>query len=109
LDRETLVDKIYGIIFGQAIGDAVGLSTEFMNIKQVRWMVEGEGTGGEDGGGKERKKEGWGVGGERQSEAKEKKKEEGREGEKEGRKERGSEGREGKDKEGTEESTKTYF
>lgn len=32
----TINNKIKGVIHGQAIGDALGLSTEFMSQKQVR-------------------------------------------------------------------------
>lgn len=32
----NITDRIYGVIFGQAIGDALGLGTEFLSKKQVR-------------------------------------------------------------------------
>jgi hypothetical protein len=31
LSREELIDKVKGIIYGNCIGDAIGLATEFMN------------------------------------------------------------------------------
>jgi ADP-ribosylglycohydrolase len=34
--NNDLIDKIKGVIFGQAIGDAVGLSTELMIKEQIQ-------------------------------------------------------------------------
>ncbi|KAJ6241374.1 hypothetical protein M0813_23161 [Anaeramoeba flamelloides] len=36
LSKESLRDRILGLVFGQCLGDAIGLATEFMNKKQVR-------------------------------------------------------------------------
>lgn len=36
LDKTTLIDKILGTIYGNALGDAVGLATEFLNKKQAK-------------------------------------------------------------------------
>uniref|UniRef100_A0A6B2L7N5 ADP-ribosylglycohydrolase n=1 Tax=Arcella intermedia TaxID=1963864 RepID=A0A6B2L7N5_9EUKA len=35
LPPEVLIDKIYGALIGHAMGDAIGLSTEFLNSKQA--------------------------------------------------------------------------
>jgi ADP-ribosylglycohydrolase len=40
LSREELVDKIKGAIYGQAIGDAIGIRTEFMEKEKAREMCE---------------------------------------------------------------------
>ena len=32
----NLKEKVYGFIFGGAIGDALGLGTEFMSVAEVR-------------------------------------------------------------------------
>ncbi|ELP90539.1 hypothetical protein EIN_019280 [Entamoeba invadens IP1] len=36
-NKPELVSKIRGLIIGQAVGDAVGLATEFLNKKQAFW------------------------------------------------------------------------
>lgn len=35
LPREKLIDRIKGVIYGNCIGDAIGLSTEFMNRQMI--------------------------------------------------------------------------
>lgn len=35
MENETLKERFYGTIFGQAVGDALGLSTEFMSKQEV--------------------------------------------------------------------------
>lgn len=41
LSREELVDRIKGTVWGQAIGDAIGLSTENMD-QEAAQLVYGE-------------------------------------------------------------------
>ncbi|XP_062506783.1 ADP-ribosylarginine hydrolase Tri1-like [Corticium candelabrum] len=36
LGRDVLIDKIKGVIYGQALGDAMGLATEFMSRDQAK-------------------------------------------------------------------------
>lgn len=33
----TLEDRVFGVLFGQAVGDALGLGTEFMSREDVAW------------------------------------------------------------------------
>jgi hypothetical protein len=35
LARNVIIDKIKGVIYGQALGDAMGLATEFMSRDQA--------------------------------------------------------------------------
>lgn len=35
MENETLKERFHGTIFGQAVGDALGLSTEFMSKQEV--------------------------------------------------------------------------
>ena len=35
MENETLKERYLGTIFGQAVGDALGLSTEFMSKQEV--------------------------------------------------------------------------
>ena len=35
MENETLKERFLGTIFGQAVGDALGLSTEFMSKQEV--------------------------------------------------------------------------
>lgn len=35
MENETIKDRFLGTIFGQAVGDALGLSTEFMSKQEV--------------------------------------------------------------------------
>ena len=35
MENETLKERFFGTIFGQAVGDALGLSTEFMSKQEV--------------------------------------------------------------------------
>jgi len=41
-DKETLVNKIKGCIYGQCIGDAVGLASEFLSREQCAYLYAGE-------------------------------------------------------------------
>lgn len=40
--KEILLDKIQGVIFGAALGDAVGLATEFMSKNNAK-VLYGDG------------------------------------------------------------------
>lgn len=35
MEKQELSDKVYGVIFGQAIGDALGLGTEFISHEEI--------------------------------------------------------------------------
>ena len=35
MENETIKERFLGTIFGQAVGDALGLSTEFMSKQEV--------------------------------------------------------------------------
>ncbi len=36
MQRDRLEDRVRGVVYGQAVGDALGLGTEFMNKREVR-------------------------------------------------------------------------
>ena len=41
-EKQVINDKIHALIYGNCIGDAIGLLTEFMNKEQalhVRWFM----------------------------------------------------------------------
>jgi ADP-ribosylglycohydrolase len=40
LSKEELKDKILGVLYGNAIGDAIGLATEFMSKEQAHFEYD---------------------------------------------------------------------
>jgi ADP-ribosylglycohydrolase len=36
--KTDLINKFYGVLFGQAIGDALGFAAEFLSRSQVRFI-----------------------------------------------------------------------
>ncbi|MCW4131860.1 hypothetical protein ONT09_07160 [Prevotella copri] len=39
MENETLKERFLGTIFGQTVGDALGLSTEFMSKQEVNRFI----------------------------------------------------------------------
>ena len=43
MENEIIKERFLGTIFGQAVGDALGLSTEFMSKQEVNLLILPEG------------------------------------------------------------------